>query len=51
MLPIERWGTFEKAIRITKLVINFIHKIPKQVLEEVEYSKLALNQTSATQLL
>ena len=43
MLPIERWGTFEKAIRITKLVIKFIHKIPKQVIEEVEYRKIALN--------
>ena len=43
MLPIKRWGTFEKAIRITKLVIKFIHKIRKQVIEEVEYRKMALN--------
>ena len=42
MLPIERWETFEKAIRKTKLVINFIHKIRKQVIE-VEYRKIALN--------
>ena len=42
MLPIERWETFEKAIRKTKLVINFIHKIRKQVIE-VEYHKIALN--------
>ena len=43
MLPIERWGTFEKAIRITKFVIKFIRKIRKQVIEEVEYRKIALN--------
>ena len=43
MLPIERLGTFEKAIRFTKSVIKFIHEIRKQVIEEVEYRKIALN--------
>ena len=43
MLPIARWGTFGKAIRITKLVMKFIHKIRKQVMEELEYRKIALN--------
>ena len=43
MLPIERWGIFEKAIRKTKLVIKFIHKIRKQIIEKVEFRKIALN--------
>ena len=42
MLAIERWGTFEKAIKITKLLIKFFHKIRKQVIE-VDYRKIALN--------
>ena len=42
MLSIQRWGVFEKAIRITLLVIKFIHKTRKQILE-VEYRKNALN--------